>query len=133
MNTAATELKDGNTTEELIREKLDIFDETIRNHEFLEIDGDIEADAPNEHIIKVINHNTEGAHSVTVDTIVRQKLVAIVRALETGVTTRLFGITRIVGYYSRINNWNRSKKAELADRHMGNYKLADCKDLVGVS
>lgn len=25
--------------------------------------------------------------------------------------------TRIVGYYSRTNNWNRSKLAELRDRH----------------
>lgn len=112
-----------------IEEKLTAFDEAVRNHEFLEIDGDIEANAPNEHLIKVINHNTEEAHSVTVDAIVRQKLGSIVRALETGVTTRLFGITRIVGYYSRVNNWNKSKKAELADRHKGSYKLSECKGL----
>lgn len=31
------------------------------------------------------------------------------------------GITRIVGYFSRVNNWNRSKLGELADRHKGNY------------
>lgn len=30
-------------------------------------------------------------------------------------------LTRIVGYYSRVQNWNRSKLAELADRHKGNY------------
>lgn len=28
----------------------------------------------------------------------------------------LHGITRIVGYYSRVNNWNRSKIGELRDR-----------------
>jgi|TARA_R100001530_G_scaffold134629_1_gene109872 hypothetical protein len=28
----------------------------------------------------------------------------------------LQGITRIVGYYSRINNWNKSKVGELRDR-----------------
>ncbi|HHT9125161.1 MAG TPA: hypothetical protein ACFYD6_05000 [Candidatus Brocadiia bacterium] len=112
-----------------IEEKLTAFDEAIMNHEFLEIDGDIEASAPDEHLIKVINHNTEEAHSVTVDAVVRQKLNSIVRALETGVTTRLFGITRIVGYYSRVNNWNKSKKAELADRHRGSYKLSECKGL----
>lgn len=32
-------------------------------------------------------------------------------------------ITRIVGYYSKIENWNKSKKGELADRHKGNYKI----------
>ena len=33
-------------------------------------------------------------------------------------------ITRIVGYYSRVNNWNLSKLAELDDRHKGNYAVA---------
>jgi len=29
--------------------------------------------------------------------------------------------TRIVGYYSRIDNWNPSKMGELEDRHGGHY------------
>ncbi len=33
------------------------------------------------------------------------------------------GITRIVGYYSRINNWNKSKVGELKDRQSGNYSV----------
>jgi len=33
------------------------------------------------------------------------------------------GITRIVGYFSRISNWNKSKIGELKDRHKGNYSL----------
>jgi hypothetical protein len=32
-------------------------------------------------------------------------------------------ITRIVGYYSRIENWNKSKKGELKDRHKGDYQI----------
>jgi len=32
-------------------------------------------------------------------------------------------VARIVGYYSHIRNWNRSKLAELADRHRGDYTL----------
>lgn len=35
----------------------------------------------------------------------------------------VYGITRIVGYYSRINNWNPSKLAELRDRRNGNYAV----------
>ena len=31
--------------------------------------------------------------------------------------------TRIVGYYSKINNWNGSKKQELHDRHLGNWSF----------
>ena len=35
----------------------------------------------------------------------------------------VYGVTRIVGYYSRITNWNQSKIGELKDRHKGNYSL----------
>ncbi|TLD42797.1 MAG: Ribonucleotide reductase of class III (anaerobic), large subunit [Candidatus Jettenia ecosi] len=37
----------------------------------------------------------------------------------------VYGISRIVGYFSRINNWNKSKIGELADRHKGNYQVDD--------
>ena len=33
----------------------------------------------------------------------------------------VYGIARIVGYYSRIKNWNKSKLGELKDRQKGNY------------
>ncbi len=35
----------------------------------------------------------------------------------------VYGVTRIVGYYSRISNWNKSKIGELRDRHNGNYAI----------
>ncbi|MCP4482802.1 MAG: hypothetical protein GY817_08720 [bacterium] len=38
----------------------------------------------------------------------------------------LDGITRIVGYYSKISNWNKSKIGELKDRRTGNYKVGHC-------
>lgn len=34
-------------------------------------------------------------------------------------------ISRIVGYYSRIENWNPSKVGELKDRHEGAYSIAE--------
>jgi ribonucleoside-triphosphate reductase len=33
-------------------------------------------------------------------------------------------VTRIVGYFSRVANWNKSKLGELKDRHRGNYSVA---------
>ncbi|MFH1783485.1 MAG: anaerobic ribonucleoside-triphosphate reductase [bacterium] len=36
----------------------------------------------------------------------------------------VYGVTRIVGYYSRIPNWNKSKIGELKDRHKGDYAIA---------
>ncbi|MEW6355063.1 MAG: anaerobic ribonucleoside-triphosphate reductase [Planctomycetota bacterium] len=35
----------------------------------------------------------------------------------------VYGITRIVGYFSRVNNWNKSKIGELKDRHRGDYRV----------
>jgi hypothetical protein len=36
-------------------------------------------------------------------------------------------MTRIVGYYSQLQNWNRSKIAELRDRRKGNYMLPEAR------
>ncbi|MFH1868965.1 MAG: hypothetical protein ABH843_08350 [Candidatus Omnitrophota bacterium] len=33
----------------------------------------------------------------------------------------IYHVTRVVGYYSRIQNWNKSKIGELKDRHAGEY------------
>lgn len=35
----------------------------------------------------------------------------------------LRGYTRIVGYYTNIHNWNKSKLGEIVDRHKGNYRV----------
>lgn len=35
----------------------------------------------------------------------------------------VYGITRIVGYYSKINNWNKNKIGELKDRKSGKYQV----------
>ena len=36
-------------------------------------------------------------------------------------STNVHGISRVVGYYSNINNWNASKIAEFKDRQKGRY------------
>lgn len=37
----------------------------------------------------------------------------------------VFGETRVVGYFSKIDNWNKSKKqGELVDRHKGRYNVS---------
>ena len=35
----------------------------------------------------------------------------------------VFNVTRIVGYYSRTSNWNKSKLGELKDRRKGRYSV----------
>lgn len=107
----------------LIEEKLNAFDTAIERHEFLEIDGDILGNIPKEDCIKIINHKLECAFAIDVDSVIRQDVGTVIHALETGITTRLYGVTRIVGYYSRVSNWNKSKIGELHDRHMGRYSV----------
>jgi anaerobic ribonucleoside-triphosphate reductase len=36
---------------------------------------------------------------------------------------KVIGISRVVGYYSVIENWNKGKIAELKDRQKGNYDV----------
>ncbi|MBL7222892.1 MAG: anaerobic ribonucleoside-triphosphate reductase [Candidatus Brocadiae bacterium] len=38
-------------------------------------------------------------------------------------STDVYGLTRIVGYFSRITNWNKSKLGELRDRRSGRYAV----------
>lgn len=42
-------------------------------------------------------------------------------------SSSVFGISRVVGYYSRIQNWNKSKQAEFRDRQKGNYQVSNVK------
>jgi hypothetical protein len=112
----------------MIMQKLTEFDKAIAESEILEIDGLSVDNKPcteltQESRIKVLNHNMGDAFEVSVDAIVRQPLKDLVLALETGLFHRLHGVTRIVGYYSRIQNWNSSKIGELQDRHKGQYSV----------
>lgn len=111
---------------DIVMERLKAFDEAITENEILEIDGlSINGEAcdkiTQESKIKVLNHRTEIAYEVEIDTIVQTPLKDLMAALITGELVKCYGITRIVGYYSRIQNWNSSKTAELADRRKGNY------------
>ena len=42
--------------------------------------------------------------------------------------TVLKHMTRIIGYYSNIGNWNKSKLGELKDRHKGDYGIGENSD-----
>lgn len=108
--------------------KITSFDVAIAETGELEIDGvSLDGRACEEITmdsrIKVLNHQTKDAYEVEIDTIVRTPLKDIILALKTGDMIHLHGVTRIVGYYSRIHNWNKSKIGELHDRHKGNYAV----------
>lgn len=98
----------------------------------LEIDTDCE-DSEGRAYLKIINNTLQDAYAVYLDIIVAHYrdgiLSDLVKALKTGELTILYGVTRIVGFYSRVSNWNKSKAniingkvgGELGDRMKGNY------------
>lgn len=110
-----------------IEKKLELFDDMVKLSGIIEIDGvlykgdtykDIEI---KEDCIKVLNKNAENAYLVTVKSLLEQDISNVVEAMETGITNKLQGVTRIVGFYSRISQWNKGKIGELKDRIRGNY------------
>ncbi len=106
----------------LIAGKVEAFDAAVEGHENLEIDAFSEEVKIEDDYFKVLNHRMQDAFKVPVSTIVKtEQLAALITALDRGVFDPLHGVTRIVGYYSRVRNWNKSKVGELKDRHVGNY------------
>lgn len=78
----------------------------------------------------------EGAYvEVSIDEIVQkvtdtEKAQELLRVIQNDrASIVLNGITRIVGYYSRVTNWNKSKIGELRNRANGSYGLTSDKAL----
>lgn len=68
-----------------------------------------------EHIEILISEIIEKAKNIKI----AKEFVKIIQGERSPII--LSGITRIVGYFSRVNNWNRSKIGELRDRRRGTY------------
>jgi hypothetical protein len=75
---------------------------------------------------EVVVRNCHRAYACSVPAILRQDWDQIRMVLLGDREARvLTHVTRIVGYFSQIHNWNASKVAELHDRHRGEYTLPD--------
>ncbi len=118
---------------ESIEKSLTIFAEAVELSSDLEIIGT--AFPSNDEEVFVIRdysktEGIEGAYvEVSIDEIVQkvtdtdkaQEFVQVIQNERKPIV--LHGVTRIVGYYSRVNNWNKSKVGELRDRAQRNYGL----------
>ena len=117
---------------ESVEKSLTIFVEAVELSSDLEIIGTA---FPNSEEVFVIRdysktEGIEGAYvEVSIDEIVQkvtdtdkaQEFIKVIQNDRKPIV--LNGITRIVGYYSRVNNWNKSKVGELRDRAQRNYGL----------
>ena len=90
-----------------------------------EIDGEIKKSDGVSHV--VIKHNqTNMEVKVPVDAIRKTDWNVLCDVMSgKREPSVLQHMTRVVGYYSRVENWNQSKIGELKDRHKGDYMLRD--------
>jgi len=125
-------LKEKTGVAERIEKSLTLFVEAVELSSDLEVIGT--AFPSNEEVFVIRDYSKtegiEGAYvEVSIEEIVRkvtdcdkaQEFVNVIQNERAPIV--LNGITRIVGYYSRVNNWNKSKVGELRDRAKGSYGL----------
>ncbi|MFQ5965963.1 MAG: hypothetical protein ACE5KZ_16985 [Candidatus Scalinduaceae bacterium] len=137
-------LKENTSIDGRIEESLSIFVEAVELSSNLEIIGTaFPSDTDNsryEEVFVIRDHSKaegiEGAYvEVSVNEIVQKvtdcdKAQEFLRVIQNDRSPIVLnGITRIVGYYSRVTNWNKSKVGELRDRANGQYGLTGKKDL----
>ncbi len=80
----------------------------LRNHKLAEgIDGSF-VDVSIKEVIELVKNSIDGVQVINAVLGKRSDIV-------------LNGISRIVGYYSRVQHWNKSKVGELRDRTKGIY------------
>jgi hypothetical protein len=96
----------------------------VRHDEQLEWEGSRVAESKDEDVVLVGCPSKRLHFAMGLDTI-KQHSWSELRPMLAGYRSAkvMTHVTRIVGYYSQLNNWNRSKKQELLDRHIGNYIL----------
>jgi len=80
------------------------------------------------NLVRKTFQNTQAAQltispEFTVCKACHQMQVGLRDTCSTCASPDVYGLTRIVGYYSRITNWNKSKLGELRDRRAGDYSL----------
>jgi len=98
----------------------------VVDHPELEWLGSVEGRTPEKDAVLVRCAPTGYAFSVTIPAIADNDWQVLEDVLFSRRSARIMThVTRIVGYYSQIQNWNHSKVAELRDRHKGNYGVPD--------
>ena len=103
-----------------------VFYDRVAEHGELEWLGVREGSDPTADEVYV-GYGTAGAKlALPVETILSREWDEIEAVLTGKRQARvLTHLTRIVGYFSQVHNWNRSKHTELADRGRGGYVLPE--------
>ena len=86
--------------------------------------GDLDVTVMGDEGVGIKHLPTDSEYTVLFDAIKDHEWKVLVDVL-TGVREprMLSHMTRIVSYFSKVENWNLSKMGELRSRHKGNYKI----------
>jgi hypothetical protein len=104
------------------------FFKNVAEHPDLEWLGAKQGATPAEDQVLIGYTTTRSKFSVSVSAIGDHSWEELLSVLTGQRSPRIIThITRIVGYYSQLQNWNRSKLAELRDRHKGDYGVPEVK------
>lgn len=105
-----------------------LFYDKIQQHEQLIWEGSVKDETVEKDRVIVSNHR-QHRFAIPISTILKEPWEVLETILlEERPIKIMTQLSRIVGYYSLISNWNNSKKAELRDRQKGNYNIGESVD-----
>ncbi len=122
-------LQDGG--QDIIEESINLFITAVEETDNLKIVGtSFNNDQKEIFIIDDTNDTSEHTEVVISEIIEKVKNIEVAREFVKVIMGErspviLNGITRIVGYFSKVNNWNKSKISELNDRRKGEYGVSN--------
>jgi|GEM_PF-539987 len=106
--------------------KLEDFISSMEKHENLACKG-LSLGERAEDDFLVIKNNAAGFSYKVLVTTIQEQPWSVLEAIFSGEREPIVmeHMSRIVGYYSKVKNWNKSKLGELRDRKAGDYSLGD--------
>jgi hypothetical protein len=97
----------------------------IEKSGYLQLVAEDHSGASKDDYVVVLNTRDSQKYKIAVDSILNYDWLNLKRVLDGGEARVIDHITRIVGYYSKTSNWNKSKLGELDDRRKGDYAVRE--------
>lgn len=99
------------------------FVQEVEKTGYLAITAEDHSGIPKDDHLILFNSKDSQKYKVLLSAVYAYDWQNLKRVLDGGEAKIMDQMTRIVGYYSRTSNWNKSKLGELGDRRKGDYKI----------
>jgi hypothetical protein len=114
-----------------VQAKIEAFDFEVNMADRFRLDGTVVEDGKEIFVIRDYKYKEDSQEShvfIPVSEVCDKPVDQIMKCLHNDRKSVVCDqVTRIVGYYSRVGNWNKSKVGELRDRQNGRYGQAGFK------